>query len=139
MILLDTHVVIWWANGDRLRLSTNALAAIDDAIESAGQPGGSPGLLVSAISCWEVAMLVNRGRLALSLDVERWLALLASHPSVRLLALDPTVAVAATRLPEPFHADPADRFLVAQARALGIPLLSADNKIRSYASVRSLW
>ncbi len=139
MILLDTHVVIWWANGDRLRLSTNALAAIDAAIESAGQPGGAPGLLVSAISCWEVAMLVNRGRLALSLDVERWLALLASHPSVRLLALDPTVAVAATRLPEPFHADPADRFLVAQARALGIPLLSADNKIRSYASVRSLW
>jgi PIN domain nuclease of toxin-antitoxin system len=50
---------------------------------------------------------------------------------VRLLALDPAVAVAATRLPEPFHADPADRFLVAQARELGIPLLSADSKIRS--------
>jgi PIN domain nuclease of toxin-antitoxin system len=94
---------------------------------------------VSAISCWEVAMLVNRGRLALSLDVERWLALLSSHPAVRLLALDPAVAVAATRLPEPFHADPADRFLVAQARALGIPLLSADSKIRSYGHVRSLW
>ncbi len=139
MILLDTHVVIWWANGDHLRLSANALAAIDAAIESVGQPGGSPGLLVSAISCWEVAMLVNRGRLALSLDVERWLALLASHPAVRLLALDPTVAVAATRLPEPFHADPADRFLVAQARELGIPLLSADSKIRSYGHVRSLW
>ena len=43
--------------------------------------------------------------LALSLDVERWLALLASHPAVRLLALDPAVAVAATRLPEPFHAE----------------------------------
>ena len=139
MILLDTHVVIWWANGDHLRLSANALAAIDTAIESAGQSGGSAGLLVSAISCWEVAMLVNRGRLALSLDVERWLALLACHPAVRLLALDPTVAVAATRLPEPFHADPADRFLVAQARELGIPLLSADSKIRSYGHVRSLW
>jgi PIN domain nuclease of toxin-antitoxin system len=139
VILLDTHVVIWWANGDHLRLSANALAAIDAAIDSAGQPGGSPGLLVSAISCWEVAMLVNRGRLALSLDVERWLALLASHPAVRLLALDPTVAVAATRLPEPFHADPADRFLVAQARELGIPLLSADSKIRSYGHVRSFW
>lgn len=139
MILLDTHVVIWWANGDRLRLSATALAAIDAAIESAGQPGGSAGLLVSAISCWEVAMLVNRGRLALSLDVQRWLALLASHPAVRLLALDPAVAVAAPRLPEPFHADPADRFLVAQARELGIPLVSADSKIRSYGHVRSLW
>jgi PIN domain nuclease of toxin-antitoxin system len=139
VILFDTHVLIWWANGDRQRLSATAQAAIDAAIESAGQPGGSPGLLVSAISCWEVAMLVNRGRLALSLDVERWLALLASHPAVRLLALDAAVAVAATRLPEPFHADAADRFLVAQARELGIPLLSADSKIRSYEPVRSLW
>jgi PIN domain nuclease of toxin-antitoxin system len=139
VILLDTHVLIWWANGDRLRLSATALAAIDAAIESPAQPGGTPGLLVSAISCWEVAMLANRGRLALSLDVERWLALLASHPAVRLLALDVAVAVAATRLPEPFHADPADRFLVAQARELGIPLLSADSKIRSYGHVHSLW
>ena len=84
-------------------------------------------------------MLVNRGRLALSLDVERWLALLACHPAVRMVALEPAVAVAATRLPEPFHADPADRCLVAQARALAIPLLSADSKIRSYAHVNSFW
>jgi PIN domain nuclease of toxin-antitoxin system len=49
------------------------------------------------------------------------------------------VAVASTRLPEPFHADPADRFLVAQARELGIPLLSADSKIRAYGHVRSHW
>ena len=139
MILLDTHALIWWANGDRQKLSTAALEAIDQEIESASQPDGSPGLLVSAISCWEVAMLVQRGRLALSLDVERWLALLASHPAVRLVALEPAVAVAATRLPEPFHADPADRFLVAQARALAIPLLSADSKIRGYGHVRSLW
>ena len=139
MILLDPQALIWWADGDRLRLSAAALAAIDQEIECAGRPGGSPGLLVSAISCWEVAMLVNRGRLALSLDVERWLALLGSHPAVRFLVLDLAVAVAATRLPEPFHADPADRFLVAQARELRVPLLSADSKIRSYGHVRSLW
>jgi PIN domain nuclease of toxin-antitoxin system len=56
-----------------------------------------------------------------------------------LLALDTAVAVAATRLPGPFHADPADRFLVAQARELGIPLLTADSRISSYGPVRSLW
>lgn len=139
MILLDTHVLIWWADADQQRLSPEARSAIEAEIETARRPGGSPGLLVSAISCWEVAMLVSRGRLALSVDVERWLALLASHPAVRLLPLDPDVAVAATRLPEPFHADPADRFLVAQARSLGIPLLSADSKIRTYGHVRSLW
>ena len=139
MILLDTHVLVWWASGDVQRLSPQALAAIEAEIERAAQPGQSPGLLVSAISCWEVAMLVQRGRLALSLEVERWLALVASIPAVRLLPLEPAVAVAATRLPEPFHADPADRFLVAQARELTVPLLSADRKIQDYPHGQSLW
>ncbi|MCX5966907.1 MAG: type II toxin-antitoxin system VapC family toxin [Cyanobacteria bacterium] len=139
MILLDTPVLVWWASGDVQRLSPQALAAIEAEIERAAQPGQSPGLLVSAISCWEVAMLVQRGRLALSLEVERWLALVASIPAVRLLPLEPAVAVAATRLPEPFHADPADRFLVAQARELAVPLLSADRKIRDYPHGQSLW
>lgn len=84
-------------------------------------------------------MPVQRGRLALSLEVGRWLALVASIPAVRLLPLEPTVAVAATRLPEPFHADPADRFLVAQARELAAPLLSADRKIRDDPHGQSLW
>lgn len=51
----------------------------------------------------------------------------------------PAVAVAATCLPEPFHADPADHFLVALAHLVGTPLLSADNQILSYGHVRSLW
>ena len=139
MILLDTHVLIWWASGDLQRLSPQARAAIEAEIERAAQPGQAPGLVVSAISCWEVAMLVQRGRLALSLEVERWLAVVASIPVVRLLPLKPAVAVAATRLPEPCHADPVDRFLVAQARELAVPLLSADRKIRDYPHGQSLW
>ena len=139
MILLDTHVLIWWASGEMQRLSPQALRAIEAEIERAAQPGQPAGLLVSAISCWEVAMLVQRGRLALSLEVERWLAVVASIAAVRLLPLEPAVAVAATRLPEPFHADPADRFLVAQARDLAVPLLSADRKIRDYPHGQSLW
>jgi len=139
VILLDTHVLIWWASGDLQRLSPQARAAIEAEIERAAKPGQAPGLLVSAISCWEVAMLVQRGRLALSLEVERWLAVVASIPAVRLLPLEPAVAVAATRLPEPFHADPADRFLVAQSRELAVPLLSADRKIRDYPHGQSVW
>lgn len=139
MILLDTHALLWWASGDLQRLSPRALAAIVEEVERSAQPGQPPGLLVSAISCWEVAMLVQRGRLALSLEVERWLALVAAIPAVRLLPLEPAVAVAATRLPAPFHADPADRFLVAQARELAVPLLSADSKIQTYPHVRCLW
>jgi hypothetical protein len=139
VILLDTHVLIWWASGDLQRLSPQARATIEAEIERAAQPGQAPGVLVSAISCWEVAMLVQRGRLALSLEVERWLAVVASIPAVRLLPLEPAVAVAATRLPEPFHADPADRFLVAQSRELAVPLLSADRKIRDYPHGQSVW
>ena len=130
VILLDTPVLIWWVNGDHERLSNPALSALESEEQAC---------LVSAISCWEVAMLVNRGRLGLTMDVEHWLELLEAIPGMRLLPLTPAVAVAATRLPEPFHPDPADRFLVAQARELNIPLVTADPKIRAYPHLRSLW
>lgn len=135
MILLDTHALIWWVNGDLDRLSP----AAQQAIAGAGADPLEPGLLVSAISCWEVAMLVSSGRLGLSISCERWLELLSSIPALRLVPLEPRVAVAATTLPEPFHPDPADRFLVAQARELAIPLVSADSKIRTYPHVQTLW
>ena len=130
MILLDTHVLIWWANGEHERLSAAAIAAIEAEEQQR---------LVSAISCWEVAMLVERGRLGLNVDIERWLNLVASVPRLQLLPLSPAVAVASTRLPGTFHADPADRFLVAQARHLNIALVTADSKIKAYPHVRSLW
>lgn len=130
MILLDTHVLVWWVNGDHHRLSETARNVLESREQTT---------LVSAISCWEVAMLVQRGRIGLSMDVEHWVSLLQSVPQLRLLPLNPSVAVAATRLPDPFHPDPADRFLVAQARELNIPLVTADSKIRAYPHLHSLW
>jgi len=130
VILLDTHVLIWWANGEHERHSAAVIAAIEAEEQQR---------LVSAISCWEVAMLVERGRLGLNVDIERWLNLVASVPRLQLLPLSPAVAVASTRLPGTFHADPADRFLVAQARHLNIALVTADSKIKAYPHVRSLW
>ncbi|WP_341880246.1 type II toxin-antitoxin system VapC family toxin [Synechococcus sp. UW140] len=135
MILLDTHVLIWWVNGDLSRLSKAALAAI----ESNRQSNQKQQLLVSAISCWEVAMLLERGRLSLSMDSEKWFNLISAIPAIKFLPLQPRVAINATQLPVPFHADPADRFLVAQARQLNLPLVSADARIRQYAHVQSIW
>ena len=135
MILLDTHVLIWWVNGDLDRLSKAALAAI----ESNRQSNQKQQLLVSAISCWEVAMLLERGRLSLSMDSEKWFNLISAIPAIKFLPLQPRVAINATQLPVPFHADPADRFLVAQARQLNLPLVSADARIRQYAHVQSIW
>jgi len=77
VILLDTHVLIWWVNGDIERLSAAAMAAIDQA--STGQ---------------KKELLVSRGRLALGMDGERWLALVQSIPAVALLPLEPAVAIA---------------------------------------------
>ena len=117
MILLDTHVLIWWMNGEHYKLSDSALAAIE--LQNQAR-------LLSAVSCWEVAMLIEWSILGLIIHCERWLALLASVPRQQLL-------------PGTFNPDPADRFLVAQARELAIPLVSADSKIRTYPHEQTLW
>ncbi len=125
MILLDTHVWIWWTDGGA------SLPADCAALIQSEQPSG---LGVSAISCWEVAKLVELGRLQLALPVEQWLAQ-ALQP-VQLLPLSPEVAVGSTRLPGPFHRDPADQIIVATARHYDCPLVTVDRLIRAYPHVR---
>jgi PIN domain nuclease of toxin-antitoxin system len=69
---------------------------------------------------------------------ETWLDLALSYPGIELIPLDPLIVVDAYRLPEPFHKDPADRLIVATARILNAPLLTADSKILGYPHVRHL-
>lgn len=131
MIVLDTHALVWWVNGDDA-LSDNAKAAIE--LE---RKGGQ--IIVSAISAWEIAMLVEREKLVLSMDVARWLALVAEIENVRFLPLDVEVAVKSVDLPGEFHTDPADRMIVATARRLAAPLITKDEKIRAYPHVSTIW
>lgn len=126
MILLDTHVWVWWADGGA-QLPADYLAYVQG--EAAG------GLGVSAISCWEVAKLVELGRLELSVPVDEWLGR-ALQPPVQLLPLSPEVAVGSTQLPGSFHRDPADQLIVATARLLDCPLVTLDRLIRAYPHVR---
>lgn len=133
MIVLDTHVLVWWVNGDS-QLSENARAAIEHE-----QKAENGLILISAISAWEVAMLIEKGRLALSMSVDDWLDVVAEIESVRFVPLDVAVGVQATRLPGDFHKDPADRMIVSLARHLNAPLVTADEKIRAYKHVRSVW
>lgn len=97
--------------------------------------GGSDVIGVSAISCWEVAKLVERGRLELPRSVEEWLDLALGYPGIRLLELSPEIAVVSTRLPDDFHRDPADRIVVATALVNECPLVTSDRKITSYEYV----
>jgi len=133
LIVLDTHVLIWWVNGGG-DLSEAAASAIDREIDSE-----NGALLVSSITAWEIAMLVSRQRLTLAMNVDDWLREVGDVEGIRFVPLDNDVAIASTRLPGAFHKDPADRIIVALARHLNAPLVTADEKIHSYRHVRSIW
>lgn len=87
------------------------------------------------ISCWEVAQLVSKGRLGLDRPTREWVQSALDAPRVEFVAFGPDTAVEANELPEPFHREPADRILVATARLLNVPLLTADAKILVYPHV----
>jgi PIN domain nuclease of toxin-antitoxin system len=85
-------------------------------------------LAVSAVSCWEVAKLVERGRLDLKMDIGFWLSNALGPSGITLLHLTPPIAVEACDLPGEFHRDPADQIIVATARVYDIPLVTAGQK-----------
>ena len=126
LILLDTHVLVWAVDGDR-RLGENAAAAIEQARRT-------DRIGISAITPWEIALLAERGRLRLAQDVGEWMDAALSAPGLDVLPIEPAIAVASVRLPGEFHADPADRLIVATARHWRTPLATADRAIAAYAS-----
>ncbi len=90
---------------------------------------------VSAITPWEIGMLVAKGRLVLDRDVMDWLQAALSLPGIRVAPLEPALAVASTRLPGELHGDPADRLIVATARHLGATLVTADAALLAYGQL----
>jgi PIN domain nuclease of toxin-antitoxin system len=129
VIVLDTHIWVWWCNqSEQLRRSDREALAAHVA----------EGLGVSAISCWEVAKLVEKGRLKLSLDLDLWMNTALALPGIVLLPLTPEIAVESVRLPPPIHSDPADQLIVATSRRLGAPLATADERLRNYPGVAKI-
>jgi len=124
LILIDTHVLIWTLAGAPI---TPVARAAMDAAQAARQ------LFVSAVSAWELGVLTAKKRLALDLPLETWWPDAIKLGGFADLPLDSHAARESTQLPEPFHADPADRFLVATARVHGLALVTADKSILSYA------
>ena len=129
MIVLDTHIWIWWVHGDE-KLSAQQTQWLRENEEQ--------GLGVSIISCWEVAKLVEYDRLTLPCPVAEWLDQALGYPGISLLELTPRIVVESTQLPEEFHKDPADQLIVASARILDCPLLTADARILNYPHVSTL-
>ena len=131
VIVLDTHALVWWVTGDAA-LSKKAKNAIE-------REQGSGEIIVSAISAWEITMLVEKGRLVLSMDVSSWLATVAEIERVKFLPVDMEIANKSVVLPGEFHKDPADRMIVATSRKLAAPVVTKDEKIRSYPHVKTIW
>lgn len=131
MIVLDTHVWVWWVSGVT-ELSERADRAIESAIADRS-------IRVSCISAWEVALLAQRGRLELTMDVADWIARSEALPFVRFVPVDNRIAVRSTRLDDYPHRDPADRIIVSTAQLLGAKLVTRDERLWSYPHVETIW
>jgi PIN domain nuclease of toxin-antitoxin system len=123
--LLDTHIVLWLDSGDdRLRVSTRAL------LNGCWQNGGT--LLLSAVTAWEVALLVDTGRIELDVRTEAWIKRFLDRPGIEAVPLSYYAACHAYQLHHLEHRDPADRLLIATAIELACPLVTYDDRIARF-------
>lgn len=123
-LLLDTHAAIWIIKNEPI-----AARAVE-AMNAAHQAGGV--VLVSAITAWEIGLLVSRNRLKLLMTPQRWFAQLLSLPGMQLADLSPDILMASSFLPGNPPRDPADRIIIATARDHGAALVTRDRLILNY-------
>jgi len=95
--------------------------------------------LVSAISAWEVGMLVSKRRIALDRTVERWVEDAGRIGIIQIAPVDQRIAVLASQLPGEAPGDPADRIIAATALVNGCPLITPDRELRNYPFVPTVW
>ena len=131
MILLDTCAWLWMCSEPK-KLSHAAREAI-------GRDQKRNGLVVSIMSAWEIAKLVQKRKLAFSMTCREWIEGAVRAEGVLMHPLTPEICVESTELPGVFHGDPADQLIVASARILGAPIVTSDRKIRDYPHVATLW
>lgn len=128
LILLDTHIVIW-ALSNPAKLSRRALTVI--------QKSNGSSLALSCASLYEVGRLIARNRIAVSHALEEFLGILEAQFVV--IPLGVRVAAVSARLPAAFHSDPFDRIITATALVEGVPLITADERIRKSGVVQTIW
>jgi PIN domain nuclease of toxin-antitoxin system len=126
-LLLDTHIALWLDSGDeRLRASTRAL------IDGCWQNGGT--IHLSAVSVWEIALLVDSRQIQLDLPIEDWITRFLQRPGIEPAPLGHRAASRSYRLYQLEHRDPADRLLIATAIELACPLITYDQRILRFST-----
>ena len=131
MIVLDTHAWVWWVSSPN-KISPSAKKIIDRSIENNE-------IFISSISAWEIAILVDKDRLRLTLEVNDWIARSERLPFVTFIPIDNAIALKSVLLPGDFHSDPADRIIVATAITARAPLITKDERILNYPYVETIW
>jgi PIN domain nuclease of toxin-antitoxin system len=131
LIVLDTHVCVWFVSNPDL-LSKTAKTAIDSAIMKKG-------VFISSISAWEVALLVANKRLELTIPVDEWITKSERLPFFQFLPMDNSIAIKSVNLPPPLHTDPADRIIIATAITIGAPVVTKDEKLLKYPHIETIW
>jgi PIN domain nuclease of toxin-antitoxin system len=126
-ILLDTHVLVWFVDGHEM-LGRRARELLGRHADD---------LAISAMTCWETAMLCDKGRMTLSAPLADWMLAVAAS-GIKVVEIDATIGVRAGTLPGNIHSDPGDRMIVATARDRDCTLLTADEKILRYAAAGHL-
>ncbi|MDN5882673.1 MAG: type II toxin-antitoxin system VapC family toxin, partial [Nitrosospira sp.] len=121
----------------RLNIFVGSSKQAAAAILSEQKEGGH--ILISAITPWEIAMLIDKERLLLTMELDDWLAAVNSLKGIQMVPISPNVAVHSVRLPGAFHKDPADRLIVALAREVNVSVITADSKMHDYPHVHTIW
>lgn len=131
MILLDTHVLVWVVS-DSGQLSRDAARELRKA-ERGGQ------LAIASITLWELALLFQRGRLRTSGSIESSIRLIMEKSRAQVIEITPEIAALTNTFPESYPKDPGDRLIGATARALGLTLITQDERILASPLIRSIW
>lgn len=126
-LLLDTHIWLWYAEGNAERLTATGVRKLDQARQAEG-------LRISPISVWEIGVQYAKGRIQLSAPLRDWVRDALAPAGITLLPLDAESAAESTLLPGEPHGDPADRFLIAAARTKGLVLATRDKAIIDYGN-----
>jgi PIN domain nuclease of toxin-antitoxin system len=131
VIVLDTHALIWWLS--------NTSSLTPKARRAIAKESRQNGIVVSAISVFEISTLCRRSRLQLSVPVETWLADARRLPELRFEPVTADIAQFAGSFGDDMHGDPADRIIAATTIVLNAPLVTADTKLRAYKGLDTIW
>ena len=131
MIVLDTHVLLWWLT-DPAQLSPRARQQVKGAAQKRA-------LCASAASVMEIATLVRRGRLKLAVTFDEWLGDVRLLPELAILPISADIAARAGAYGNGVHGDPIDRLIIATAQAGNAPVVTADTAIRSLKIIQTIW